>query len=90
MGAPAVRIGDLTSDGGTIIGTGAVASKVLIENMPPAVVGDTLTWPTGQSTTVYPSSPSKVLIGGLPAIRSTDISAGGTNAVKTALKVQIG
>jgi uncharacterized Zn-binding protein involved in type VI secretion len=91
MGAFAVRIGDTTSDGGAVVpGPGSVSSKVFIEGMPASVLGDTIAWPSGQSTSIFPSGTTKVLIGGLPAIRMSDLSAGGTNAVKTATKTQFG
>lgn len=71
----AVRAGDISNHGGTVIGPGVVA--VLIGGMPAAVAGDmhicslppNAHQPTGSP---FPGGSPTVLIGGRPALRTTD------------------
>ncbi len=71
----AVRVGDLSNHGGTIIGPGA--PTVMIGGMPAAVAGDMHVCalppvshqPTASS---FPVGSATVLIGGKPALRTTD------------------
>jgi uncharacterized Zn-binding protein involved in type VI secretion len=89
----AVRVGDVSNHGGTIIGPGA--ATVLIGGMPATVVGDMHVCslpPTGHQPTVsaFPSGSGTVLIGGVPAIRITDACICGAMAVVGAPTVMIG
>ncbi len=81
--AAAVRVGDTTTHGGVITGPGV--TTVLIGSMPAAVAGDLHTCPLPPPTHV-PSSPfpmgsATVLIGGKPALRTTDVCGCGAMAV---------
>ncbi|MEG3437613.1 PAAR domain-containing protein [Pannus brasiliensis CCIBt3594] len=72
---PAVRVGDISNHGGTIVGPGV--SNVLIGGKPAAVVGDSHLCalpPSGHQPTasIFPAGSAKVLIGGRPALRTTD------------------
>ena len=85
----AARVTDLTSDGGTIVGPGA--TNVLIKGLPAAVMADSVTWPSGQmAPAMFPKGSTTVLIGGKPAVRTADLSTGGTNATIGELTVMIG
>jgi uncharacterized Zn-binding protein involved in type VI secretion len=71
----AVRVGDVSNHGGTIIGPGV--STVLIGGKPAAVAGDLhvcVLPPAGHQPTVsaFPVGSPTVLIGGRPALRTTD------------------
>ena len=88
MGQPAARVTDLTSDAGVVTGPGA--ATVLIGGMPAAVLGDSATWPSGQSTTVFPLGSLTVMINKKPAIRVGDISVGGTSVTIGSPTVLIG
>ncbi|MEI6749565.1 MAG: PAAR domain-containing protein [Bacteroidota bacterium] len=71
----AVRVGDLSNHGGTIIGPGA--PTVMIGGMPAAVAGDMHVCalpPAGHQPTAstFPAGSATVLIGGKPALRTTD------------------
>jgi uncharacterized Zn-binding protein involved in type VI secretion len=71
----AVRVGDLSNHGGTILGPGV--SNVLIGGKPSAVAGDSHVCalpPIGHQPTasIFPIGSTTVLIGGRPAVRTTD------------------
>lgn len=73
--AAAVRVGDVTTHGGTVVGPGV--ATVLIGGMPAAVAGDSHLCslpPNGHQPTasIFPAGSRTVLIGGLPALRTTD------------------
>lgn len=72
--AAAVRVGDLTNHGGTVVGPGV--SNVLIGSMPAAVMGDIHSCPVAVPghlpTSPFVSGSSSVMIGGRPALRTTD------------------
>jgi uncharacterized Zn-binding protein involved in type VI secretion len=73
--AAAVRVGDVTTHGGTVVGPGV--ATVLIGGMPAAVAGDTHLCslpPNGHQPTasIFPAGSRTVLIGGMPALRTTD------------------
>lgn len=89
--AAAVRVGDVTNHGGVVIGPGV--PTVLIGGVPAAVMGDTHVCPTPPPH--VPSSPfvmgsSTVLIGGKPALRTTDPCGCGAMAVVGCPTVIIG
>ncbi|RZK15952.1 MAG: PaaR repeat-containing protein [Pedobacter sp.] len=89
----AVRTGDITNHGGTIIGPGV--PTVLIGGMPATVVGDNhvcVLPPQGHQPTVspFPVGSVTVFIGGLPAIRTTDTCVCGAMAVVGCPTVSIG
>ena len=71
----AVRIGDVTNHGGTVVGPGV--PTVLIGGMPAAVMGDNhaciIPPNTGHlPSSVFPIGSTTVMIGGKPALRTTD------------------
>jgi uncharacterized Zn-binding protein involved in type VI secretion len=71
----AIRAGDVSTHGGTVVGPGV--ATVLIGGMPAAVAGDMHVCalpPNGHQPTgsPFPSGSSSVLIGGRPALRTTD------------------
>jgi uncharacterized Zn-binding protein involved in type VI secretion len=71
----AARVGDVTNHGGTIVGPGV--PTVLIAGMPAAVVGDmhicSLPPIAHQPTaSAFPMGSTGVMIGGKPALRTTD------------------
>ncbi len=73
--AAAVRVGDVTTHGGTVVGPGV--ATVLIGGMPAAVAGDTHICslpPNGHQPTasIFPAGSTTVLICGMPALRTTD------------------
>lgn len=72
--AAAVRVGDVTNHGGTVMGPGV--NNVLIGSMPAAVMGDNhvcpITTPGHLPVSPFVSGSSTVLIGGRPALRVTD------------------
>ncbi|WP_437971293.1 PAAR domain-containing protein [Sorangium sp. So ce260] len=80
---PAVRVGDVSTHGGTVTGPGV--STVLIKDMPAAVAGDLHVCalpPNGHQPTAgpFPAGSVTVLIGGIPALRTTDACACGAMA----------
>lgn len=87
-GKPAARLTDTMADGGIITGPGD--ATVMIGGMPAAVLGDSMTWPAGQSTATFTLGSTTVFIGGKPAIRVGDMSSGGTSAVVGKPTVLIG
>jgi uncharacterized Zn-binding protein involved in type VI secretion len=89
----AARVGDVSTHGGTIVGPGV--PTVLIAGMPAAVVGDMHVCalpPSGHQPTAspFPSGSSTVLVGGRPAVRSTDTCVCGAMAAVGAPTVTIG
>ncbi len=89
----AARVGDITQHGGTITGPGV--SNVLIGGMPAAVAGDLHVCalpPNGHQPTSspFPMGSPTVLIGGRPALRTTDACLCGAMAVVGAPTVTIG
>jgi len=89
----AVRVGDVTNHGGTVTGPGV--ATVLIGSMPAAVLGDmhvcTIPPNTGHITSsAFPAGSTTVLIGGKPAIRTTDSCICGAMAVVGCPTVLIG
>jgi uncharacterized Zn-binding protein involved in type VI secretion len=80
--ATAVRVGDATVHGGTVIGPGV--STVLIGGKPAAVMGDNHSCPIPVTTGHIPVSPftagsATVTIGGKPALRSGDLCGCGAS-----------
>lgn len=72
---PAARVGDTSTHGGTITGPGV--STVMIKGMPAAVAGDMHVCalpPNAHQPTAspFPAGSATVLIGGRPALRTTD------------------
>lgn len=90
--ASAVRIGDITSHGGVVVGPGA--PTVLIGGQPAAVMGDThacpIVVPGHLPSSPFLSGSATVLIGGKPALRTTDVSGCGAMAVVGCPTVIIG
>ncbi len=89
----AVRFGDISTHGGTIIGPGV--SNVLIAGKPAAVVSDMHSCalpPNSHQPTVspFPSGSATVLIGGKPAIRVGDLCICGASAAMGSPTVLIG
>ena len=71
----AARVGDTSTHGGTIVGPSV--ATVLIGGMPAAVAGDIHVCslpPVGHQPTAsaFPSGSTTVLIGGRPAVRTSD------------------
>lgn len=91
--AAAVRVGDTSNHGGTVIGPGV--ATVLIGGMPAAVAGDmhvcTLPPNAHQPTTSpFPGGSATVMIGGRPAVRTSDACICGAMALVGAPTVMIG
>jgi uncharacterized Zn-binding protein involved in type VI secretion len=89
----AVRVGDITTHGGTIIGPGE--ASVLIAGMPAAIAFDNHVCPLPPivhqpTVSPFPAGSPTVLIGGRPAIRNTDTCLCGAMAVVGEPTVQIG
>lgn len=77
----AVRVGDPTVHGGTVVGPGV--ATVMIGGMPAAVVGDMHACPIPPPSHI-PSSPfpmgsATVMVGGRPALRASDACACGAS-----------
>lgn len=90
--ASAVRVGDITTHGGIVTGPGE--PTVMIGGMPAAVLSDLHACPIAVPGHL-PSSPfvlgsTSVLIGGKPALRTTDPCACGAMAAVGCPTVQIG
>ena len=90
--AAAARVGDVTTHGGVITGPGE--PTVLIGGMPAAVMGYLHTCPIPPPAHI-PSSPfvigsTTVLIGGKPALRTTDVCGCGAMAAVGCPTVIIG
>ena len=68
--AAAVRIGDLTNDGGVVVGPGV--PTVQIGGIPAAVIGDMHASLNPAPIHAFVIGSSNVLIGGKPALRITD------------------
>jgi uncharacterized Zn-binding protein involved in type VI secretion len=91
--ASAVRVGDISDHGGTVVGPGV--ATVLICGMPAAVAGDVHVCslpPSGHQPTASPfaAGSTVVTIGGRPALRTTDTCACGAKALLGAPTVTIG
>jgi Uncharacterized conserved protein len=92
--AAAVRIGDVTNHGGTVIGPGA--PTVLIGGMPASVAGDNHACvippiPSGHlPVSAFPMGSATVMIGGKPALRTTDVCLCGAMAAVGCPTVIIG
>ncbi len=89
----AVRVGDQSTHGGTIMGPGA--PTVMIGGKPAAVVGDmhicSLPPNAHQPTaSAFPSGSATVTIGGVPALRTTDTCICGAMAAVGEPTVTIG
>jgi len=89
----AARVTDVTTHGGTIVGPGI--PTVLIEGMPAAVATDNHVCalpPSGHAPTVsiFPIGSTTVLIGGKPALRTSDTCLCGAGAPVGAVTVLIG
>ena len=91
MGA-AARVGDVTNHGGTITGPGV--PTVLIGGMPAAVLGDIHTCmlhePPHPASSPFIFGSATVLIGGKPALRTTDACVCGAMPVTGCPNVMIG
>lgn len=90
---PAARALDTSNHGGTIIGPGV--ATVLIGSMPAGVVGDMhvcVIPPPAHLPTVsaFPSGSGTVMIGGRPALRTTDTCICGAMAAVGEPTVMIG
>ncbi|MDH4322539.1 MAG: PAAR domain-containing protein [Betaproteobacteria bacterium] len=70
----AARVGDTSNHGGSITGPGA--SNVTVGGLPAAVAGDLHACPLGSSShppvSPFPMGSASVLIGGRPALRTSD------------------
>ncbi|WP_310601229.1 PAAR domain-containing protein [Desulfobulbus sp.] len=91
--AAAVRVGDISDHGGTVVGPGA--PTVLIGGKPAAVAGDMHVCslpPSGHQPTVspFPAGSATVLIGGMPALRTSDTCLCGAKAAVGEPTVSIG
>lgn len=91
--AAAVRVGDVTNHGGTVIGPGV--SNVLIGGMPAAVAMDNhqcvIPPNTGHLTvSMFPMGSPTVMIGGKQALRVGDSCLCGASAVVGCVNVMIG
>jgi uncharacterized Zn-binding protein involved in type VI secretion len=87
----AVRVGDITNHGGTVVGPGC--PTVMIGGMPAAVALDNHVCPIQPGhppTSPFPVGSVTVMIGGKPALRTTDLSGCGAMAVMGCLTVNIG
>lgn len=89
----AARVGDITNHGGAIVGPGC--PTVLIGGMPAAVAGDLHICalpPTGHQPTSspFPVGSTTVLVGGKPALRTTDACGCGAMAAVGAPTVMLG
>lgn len=88
----AARVGDTTNHGGSITGPGVPA--VTIAGQPAAVAGDLHACPLGSSShppvSPFPAGSSSVLIGGRPALRTSDACVCGAMAAAGAPTVSIG
>lgn len=91
--ASAARVGDLSTHGGLLAGPGV--PTVLVAGRPASVAGDlhVCALPAqGHQPTAspFPMGSASVLVGGLPALRTTDASGCGAMAAVGAPTVQIG
>lgn len=87
----AVRVGDVTSHGGIVIGPGV--ASVLIAGKPAAVVQDihSCSFPPehGPVVSPFPQGSTKVFIAGKPALRVGDICLCGASVLVGAVTVDI-
>lgn len=90
--ANAARVGDATTHGGVITGPGV--PTVMIGGLPAAVLGDLHSCPIPMPPHVPPgpflAGSTSVLIGGRPALRTTDVCLCGAMAVAGCPTVIIG
>lgn len=90
--AAAVRVGDLTNHGGVVLGPGV--PTVSIGGMPAAVMGDThvcaIVTPGHVPSSPFVAGSATVLIGGKPALRTTDLCGCGAMAAVGCPTVIIG
>lgn len=89
----AVRIGDITNHGGTIVGPGC--ATVLIGGLPAAVAGDLHVCalpPNGHQPTssTFSTGSNLVFIGGKPALRTSDACGCGAMAAVGSPTVMLG
>jgi uncharacterized Zn-binding protein involved in type VI secretion len=89
----AVRVGDVTTHGGVVIGPGA--PTVLIAGMPAALLGDSHVCalpPVSHQPTMSPfvAGSATVLIAGKPLLRTGDLCACGAAGALGAPAVQVG
>jgi uncharacterized Zn-binding protein involved in type VI secretion len=89
----AVRIGDITTHGGTVVGPGV--ATVLIGNKPAAVATDThvCSIPPNAphlTTSIFPMGSTTVLIGNMPALRISDMCLCGAGGAVGEPTVDIG
>lgn len=89
----AVRVGDVSTHGGTITGPGV--ATVLVGGMPACVAGDMHVCslpPNAHQPTAspFPSGSTTVLIGGVPAVRTTDTCICGAMAAVGEPTVSVG
>ena len=89
----AVRVTDVTTHGGTVVGPGI--PTVLIGGMPAAVATDTHICAIPANTphpqvSIFPMGSVTVLIGGKPALRTSDVCICGAAAAVGEPTVQIG
>ncbi|MCB9500641.1 MAG: PAAR domain-containing protein [Deferribacteres bacterium] len=80
----AARVGDLSTHGGTIVGPGV--PTVLIGKMPAAVATDNHVCPIPPpghvpTVSIFPVGSTTVLIGGKPALRTSDLCICGAASV---------
>ena len=90
---PAARVTDVTTHGGIIIGPGI--PTVLLEGLPAAVATDNHVCalpPSGHQPTasIFPIGSTTVMIGGKPALRTSDTCICGAGAAVGAITVLIG
>lgn len=88
----AVRVGDTTTHGGTVVGPGS--PTVMIGNMPAAVATDTHICAIPVNTphlqvSIFPMGSATVLLGGKPALRTSDMCLCGAGAAVGDPTVQI-
>ena len=87
----AARVGDPSNHGGALIGPGV--TNVLIAGQPASVAGDQHSCvipPPHPPVTPFPMGSSSVLIGGRPALRTSDACGCGAMAALGAPTVLIG
>ena len=87
----AARLGDLSTHGGALIGPGV--PTVLIAGQPASVVGDQHSCPIPTPhppVTPFPMGSATVMIGGRPALRTSDACVCGAMAAVGAPTVLIG
>ncbi len=90
--AAAVRVGDISNHGGTVVGPGC--PTVMIGGMPAAIASDNhvcaLPPNSHPTTTPFPTGSATVMICGKPALRTTDVCGCGAMPLLGCLTVNIG